>query len=938
MTDVLSDRPSALQTNVAESRRAEAAQVLADAFADDKLWAKVRPFDADRAERALYQYFRGEVEICARAGGFVHAAYGSGGKITGVLLAYPPGRSPFPWFSVFLRLKAMFLIGVLTSLRMVAMLSKAKSHQLKEPHLYCWYVGSSALGGGGLLFKRAMAYAREHRIPCYGEAKGEGVAEMCEVLGWTLGPDVELTDGVAITPLTWRPPSGAGPVGDPPPQPKTGRVTGVSIRHPKLVLGTVGVLALLCALLGGLVQDRLSAGGFVNPSSESSRVANILAEDYDIGGMQLILTVSAPDVRSGDAAARADAIEQTLRDDPAVRAVVSPWSDPGSAASLFSDDGELGVIVAAMAGDDATAPAAARAIADDLTGEFGDVTVGATGQAVVFHDVNAQAAEDLTRAEMFALPIAFLLLVLFLRSLVGAAIPVVIGGIGIVMTSAVLYLFTLITDVSVFALNIATALGLALAIDYSLLIISRYREELGRGHDQTGAIAVACARAGRAVRFSGITVALVLVGTLVFPMPFLRSVAYAGIAVVILSVVLATVCVPAALTLLGTRINKRVPADPPPVESSRLFRLARSVQARPWTFGLPVLALLLALGAPALGLNVSLPDDRVLPASAQAHVGGDQVRDHLSTDPTGAVDIVLVDADGASTEAVDGYARELSTADAVTGVVTPSAAFVDGTRVGPGNAAAAQDGAVHLRVNTTVDPYSSQARAQLDALRAVPAPGDVLFGGLAQQTRDTKRAIMDGFPLAAVWIAASMFVLIMLLTGSVILPLKALVLNTLSLLASFGAVVWIFQDGHLGGLGTTVTGYTVATVPVLLFCFAFGISMDYEVFLLARFREEWDSSAKTAADNDRAVAVGIARSGRVITAAALIMAVVFAGMITSEVSLMRIFGVVLTVAVLVDATLLRMVLVPAFMRIAGVWNWWAPGFLRPVLERAQLRE
>ena len=250
----------------------------------------------------------------------------------------------------------------------------------------------------------------------------------------------------------------------------------------------------------------------------------------------------------------------------------------------------------------------------------------------------------------------------------------------------------------------------------------------------------------------------------------------------------------------------------------------------------------------------------------------------------------------------------------------------------------ARGGTAYLRVDTTVDPYTAQAREQLDRLRAVAAAGAVQFGGLAQQTQDTKRAIMDGFPWAAAWIAASMFVLIMLLTASVILPIKALVLNTLSLLASFGAVVWIFQDGHLGGLGTTVTGYTVATVPVLLFCFAFGISMDYEVFLLARFREEWDNSDKTVAGSDRAVAVGIARSGRVITAAALIMAVVFAGMITSEVSLMRIFGVVLTVAVLVDATLLRMVLVPAFMRIAGVWNWWSPGFLRPVLDRARLRE
>nr|WP_280344063.1 MMPL family transporter [Nocardia abscessus] len=276
--------------------------------------------------------------------------------------------------------------------------------------------------------------------------------------------------------------------------------------------------------------------------------------------------------------------------------------------------------------------------------------------------------------------------------------------------------------------------------------------------------------------------------------------------------------------------------------------------------------------------------------------------------------------------------------DELTAVPGTGGVFVAVGGAGPATGGVGSDGSAHVTVATALNPYSDVGRGQLDALRAVDAPGDVLVGGLAQQTADTSAGISRGFVIALLWIVVTTVILLFLLTGSILLPVKALVLNTLSLSATFGALVWVFQEGHLAGLGTTATGYTVATVPVLLFCVAFGLSMDYEVFLLSRFTEEWERSPRTRGDVDTAVAVGSARSGRVVTAAALLMAVVFVGIATSEVSIMRALGVGLALAVILDAVLVRTILVPAAMRIAGTANWWTPRWLAPVVARARLRE
>jgi len=716
------------------------------------------------------------------------------------------------------------------------------------------------------------------------------------------------------------------------------RLSGFASRSPKLLLTIVAAAFVILGAVGAPVAERLTAGGFTSPDDESSRAAQVLSDDFGVSGMQLILAVESGDATASATAGRASEIVGQLRADPDIAAAVSPWTDPQYRAKLVSDDKTEGLIVALVRGGDDAAPAKASEIASHYTGERDGVTIRAGGQAIVFHEANTQAAHDLMLAEAIALPLCFLLLVWFLRSAIAAAIPIATGMVAIVGTTAILFLLTFVVELSIFAMNLTAAIGLALAIDYSLLIISRYREEIAAGHSNEKAIALSMRHAGRAVCYSGVTVAIGVVGMVFFPMSFLRSIAFAGVAVVLLSIILSLTMVPALLTLFGDRINRKPLREAAPVEQSPLYRVARRVQRNPIAFGLPVVVLLIALGAPALGLKLGLPDERVLPKPSAAQQVGADIRAKFSDNPTGVVHIVVAPRGAADSAALARYTDELSRVDGVSGVIGPAGTFVDGKQVGPGVATMAGENNAYLTVSTTSDPYSKRARVQLDEIRAVDAPAPILIGGLAQQTRDTATGITSAFPKALAWIIVVTFVLLLLLTGSVVLPLKALILNTLSLSATFGALVWIFQDGNLGGFGTVPSGYIAATVPALVFCVAFGLSMDYEVFLLSRFREEWDASGKTRADNDTAVAIGLSRSGRVITAAAALMVVVFAAVITSQLSLMRAFGLGLTLAVLIDATLVRFILVPAFMRLFGTWNWWAPSWMRPFLAKAALRE
>jgi putative drug exporter of the RND superfamily len=378
-----------------------------------------------------------------------------------------------------------------------------------------------------------------------------------------------------------------------------------------------------------------------------------------------------------------------------------------------------------------------------------------------------------------------------------------------------------------------------------------------------------------------------------------------------------------------------------PIEQTFWYRSTKYVMRRSIPIGLAIVALLLALGAPFLGAKWGFPDDRVLPESASARAVGDQLRDDFAVDSARNVTIVLPSAGGVTPADLDRYAASLSSVPDVSSVSSPGGTFVSGRVVGPPSSSTGfADGSAFLTVASTAPLFTDASEAQLDRLRAVAAPGDVpvQLTGVAQINRDSSSAITSRLPMVLGVIAAITFVLLFLLTGSVVLPLKALVLNVLSLTAAFGALVWIFQDGHLGAFGTTPTGTLVANMPVLLFCIAFGLSMDYEVFLVSRIREYWLASGRTRADNDESVALGLARTGRVVTAAAVLMAISFAALIAAQVAFMRMFGVGLTLAVLADATLVRMALVPAFMHVLGRWNWWAPKPLARLHERIGISE
>ena len=710
------------------------------------------------------------------------------------------------------------------------------------------------------------------------------------------------------------------------------------------------LLTVVLGVFGIPVAKSLSASGFQDPTSESAAAAQVLTDKFRQGAVQLLVVVSTPDgVDSDPARAAGNDIVDQLRSSPHVAEVTSPWTTPPpAAADLVSRDRTSGLIVAGINGDESQQQKLANELSDQVAGDHDGVTVRSGGTAMVNVQLTKQSQRDLVVMESLAIPLSFLVLVWAFGGLVAAALPIAVGVMAILGALAVLRWISFATDVSIFALNLTTALGLALAIDYTLLMISRFRDELAEGASRNDALVRTMVTAGRTVAFSATTVALSMAVMVLFPMHFLKSFAYAGVATVSFAAVAAIVVTPAALVLLGDRLDSfdvrrlvrrvlgRAEPKPVPVEQRFWYRSASCVMHKAIPLGLAGVALLLLLGAPFLSVRWGFPDDRVLPTTASAHQVGDQLRRDFVHNFDAAVTIVVPDTNGVSATDIDIYAAALSRVADVSGVSAPTGTFVDGNRVGPPSARAGQvPGSAFLTVDSSAPLFSDPSEAQLDSLHAVPGPAGqhVEMTGTAQTNRDSVDAITSRLPLVLGLIAVVMFVLLFLLTGSIVMPLKALVLNILSLTAAFGAMVWIFQDGHLGALGTTPTGTLVANIPVLLFCIAFGLSMDYEVFLVSRIREFWLASGRTRTDNDESVARGIAHTGRIITAAALIMSISFAALIAAQVTVMKMFGIGLTLAILVDATLVRMVLVPAFMHVMGQWNWWAPRWLVSVHRR-----
>jgi putative drug exporter of the RND superfamily len=728
----------------------------------------------------------------------------------------------------------------------------------------------------------------------------------------------------------------------------------LALASPRTVVAVAALLAIGAGLFGVHVTKSLSAAGFRDPSAESSQVADLMSSKFGQGDLQMVFTVGGPGGARGPAvsAAGADMVGQ-LKSYSFVADVASPWTVPApSAAELVSRDGTTGLVVVGIDGGGSASQRFAKELADRFAGNHNGVTVTAGGPAMAYVEINAQSERDLVLMEAIAIPFSFLVLVGIFGGLLAAAIPLVVGIWAIIASMALLRLLTYLTEVSTFALNLTVAMGLALAVDYTLLIVSRFREERSAGSELDVALRTTMATAGRTVLFSATTVGLSMLALALFPMYFLRSFAFAGITVVALTALAALVIGPAVIVLLGDRIDaldlrplarrllRRAPAPAP--ADGFWYRTARFAIRR----AVPVAAVgtlvLLLLGAPFAHIKWGFPDERMLPTSASARQVGDRLRTDFGYNPGTAMTIVVPDIRDAAPAEIARFATDLSRTEHVAAVSAPTGTYIEGNRVGPPTAPTGiHDGGMFVTVTNTAPIVTDEYPSPLDWMHSTIGPGGqpYLVGGLAQVTHDNATAISSRLPLVLLVMAVISVALLFALTGSVVLPLKAIALNTLSLTATFGALVWIFQDGALDGLGTTVTGSLVAQVPVLLFCVAFGLSMDYEVFIIARIREFWLAGAgSSSAANDDAIALGLARTGRIVTAAALLMAISFAALMASQVSIMRMFGLGLTLAVVMDATLVRMLLVPSFMHLLGRRNWWAPTRLAQWQQRYGLNE
>lgn len=736
-------------------------------------------------------------------------------------------------------------------------------------------------------------------------------------------------------------------------------IARLALAAPRRVLAVAVLVMAVIAIFGIPVIGSLSAGGMRDPDAESSRAAALLVGKFGQGDMDMIITVTSDDGAQGPrATAVGTELVERLKESANVGRVLSAWTVPPSAASgLISKDGKTGLIVAGISGGEVHAQKNAKRLSELLVHDRDGVTVRDGGEATVFWQINGQTEKDLVLVESLAMPLIFVVLVWVFGGLVAAALPMIVGGFAILGTMASLRAISLFANVSVFAQNLAITMGMALAIDYTLLIITRFRDELAEGQTRDAALVRTVVTTGRTVLFSAITVALSMVTMVLFPQYFLKSFAYAGVAVVAFAAAAAIVVTPAAIVLLGNRLDsldlrrllrkvRNRPVDLKeshrvPVEQWFWYRWTKAVMRHAIPIGVAVTALLVVLGIPFLGVHWGFSDERVLPSSASARAVGEQLRADFPGNGVPDITVVLPDARGMTPADLDGYAAALSKVPDVSAVSAPGGTFVDGRLAAPpAGPAGLKDGSAFVTVNSTAPLFSDASAVQLQRLHAVPAPlgKAVQFAGRAQSNRDSVHAITTRLPLVLGIIGAITLLVLFLLTGSAILPVKAVVMNVMSLTCAFGALVWVFQEGHLHALGTAVTGTLEVDIPVLLFCIAFGISMDYEVFLISRIREYWLASDGGPAANDESVALGVAHTGRVITAAALIMAISFAALIGAQVAFMRMFGLGLTLAVLVDASLVRMLLVPAFMHVLGRLNWWAPRSLERLHGRFGLRE
>ncbi|WP_179166438.1 MMPL family transporter [Streptomyces sp. CB03238] len=762
-----------------------------------------------------------------------------------------------------------------------------------------------------------------------------------------------------------------------------------AVRHRRLVSVLALVLMALSGLVGRDVADRLSSGGIVPPGAESLRAEEILRRDFRAGRPDLVLLArtEAPGRRGVDAPAAVTAarlVERRLAADPGVARIQSYWTPGGTpgreagrensrqpgpatgretgpeadaatgpvtgpttspttgpAAALRARDGRGALVLAWLRGGDRERGRTAERVVPEVTGRFGPLEVTAGGEAATRVEVARQASRDARVSELVALPVTATLLLLVFGSLVAAALPVLVGVFAALGTTALLRRLTDVTEISVYALNIGTALAFALAIDYSLFLVSRYREERANGAVTAQALHTALRTAGRAVAFSAATVACSMAALLVFPHPLLRSLGYAGVAVTVMAAVGSLVVLPAVLALLGDRLERldvfarwrrRSPADRATAAATGGWgRIALAVMRRPLATGIPVTCLLVLLAVPFTDVRFAMSDDRVLPAGTAAGGVGAALRQDFPDSPVGATGIALPGLDARSRAVeLDRYARRVSAVDGVARVDTATGTYRQGRLVArPSSSSSGRFGSprgAYLSVATVGEPGDPATADRVEAIRDVPAPTRAWVGGFGAKVADVRGAIGERLGLALTLVGASMFALVLGLTRRPVLAVKALVLNTLSLCATFGALVFLFQQGHLRWLvgDFVATGSLDVQLPVVTFCVAFGLSMDYECMLLSRMVEEH----RAGADTVTAVARGLDRTARLFTWSALILAVVMVALATSGLVFLKAVGVGLALAAILDATVVRGLLVPAVMRLAGRANWWSPSWLR----------
>ncbi|GAB3813716.1 MMPL family transporter [Kribbella italica] len=698
---------------------------------------------------------------------------------------------------------------------------------------------------------------------------------------------------------------------------------GWVVRRRILVVALAGALTVALLLVAAGALGALSLSRIAAPGSESDQARQMLADQFRTGPPNLILLVDAGAPGVDDPAVRRAAAEldRRLAGEPGVAETGSYWSR-GDSPALRSRDGSQALILVRVPGEVNEARARVGELADRYAGESGPLTVRAGGQDEVFREIGAQARTDFLRAEAIVLPMVLLLLLLIYRRVALALLTLGVGVFATAGALAGLRMIAGVTEVSTFAANLALVMGLALGVDYCLFVIARYREELAAGNDIGESVVVAVRTAGRTVFFSGLTVATSLLALLLFPLSFLRSFGYAGILVVGSALVGSLVVLPAALALLGRRAAG--PVRRRPVEQGRWFRVAQAVMRRPLLIGGAVLALVLLLASPALGLRFGLPDARILPAEASSRITADEIRDEFGQEESDALYLVARQAEGTPGARSTQYAEQLSRVDGVAQVDSAAGVHVEGRRViPPGSDRFTAEGGTYLTVTPTQSALEGDIGALVDRVRAVPAPYDVIIGGSPAEMLDWRSALTERIPLVLGVILLLSFAVLHLATGSVLLPLKATLLNLLSLGVMFGVMVWVFQQGNLSGLlGFTPTGVLEASMPLLMFCIVYGLSMDYEVFIVSRIREEYLRTG----DNELAVATGLQRTAPLVSTAAVVLALSFAVYATGGVVYLKMIGVGMAVAVLVDATVIRGILLPAFMRLAGRANWWVPAY------------